>query len=514
MSQVVEDRILDFIDGHLESHDEEELLHRLAVSPEKRGLLREHMKLRQTVHTASKTEQLAVPTDVTASLYRRLAYNGYAGASLGSAVAVTRPMVAATTGMMVKQAAPVIASGYKLSALLSFAVLSFILGAGFTTLLDRTTPSVQTAHRVAGSASGNTLSYGIHQAPVKTLENPRGEAPAERAYSAWQPVPFEQRQRIEVEPLMVYSGVAVASSVQQMEAAQPQPVLELQQPQINSSFFTDKEVELVERIPIRDLTFDTRAYTLSINGTKSHVARKSSPPILTTELDTREPAPVYKTAPANPVSEVDPVYPSLRGSIEGASVVPLEFRFGDFAKNPASTYFSFRSGGGRLPGSDLGISGSLHEFRLSYQVSDHFVLKGSVGEFTAYENTAYLQGDNGNGVALIGVRPEQTSRYVFGAEAAYKFNPFAIPMEVSAGGMLDEAGVFIPRGSLMSSISLSRDFSILLGLEAMLYSFDVQSSIGEKIVQMKGKNAAVRNGLPSRSLSGFIGPTIEFGYHF
>src|SRR5688500_11754101 len=110
MSIVVEDKILDFLDGHLESHDEEELLHRLAVSPEKRGLLREHMKLRESVATVSKTEQLAVPTNVTASLYKRLAYNGYAGGSLGSAVAVTRPMVAAVPAMMARTAAPVATS--------------------------------------------------------------------------------------------------------------------------------------------------------------------------------------------------------------------------------------------------------------------------------------------------------------------------------------------------------------------------------------------------------------------
>src|SRR5688572_4367443 len=117
MSNLTEDRILDFLDGHLESHDEEELLHRLAVSPEKRGLLREHLKLREVVSNAGKTEQLAVPTNVTASLYRKLAYNGYAGASLGSAVAVTRPMLSATSAM---KAAPVaIKHGYQLASVLS-----------------------------------------------------------------------------------------------------------------------------------------------------------------------------------------------------------------------------------------------------------------------------------------------------------------------------------------------------------------------------------------------------------
>ncbi|HET6512431.1 MAG TPA: hypothetical protein VFH43_09590 [Candidatus Kapabacteria bacterium] len=151
MSNIIEDRILDFLDGHLESHDEEELLHRLAVSPEKRGLLREHLKLREAVTGASKTEQLAVPTNVTASLYRKLAYNGYAGASLGSAVSVTRPMLQAAPAM---KAAPAAVKGFSIASMLSFAVMSFFLGVGFTTIFDQDTPQLASSN--TQSISGNT----------------------------------------------------------------------------------------------------------------------------------------------------------------------------------------------------------------------------------------------------------------------------------------------------------------------------------------------------------------------
>lgn len=508
MSNIIEDRILDFLDGHLESHDEEELLHRLAVSPEKRGLLREHLKLREAVSGVSKTEQLAVPTNVTASLYRKLAYNGYAGASLGSAVSVTRPMLQAVPAM--KAAAPVAAKGYSIASMLSFAVMSFFVGVGFTTLFDQDTP--QLTGSTARSASGNTL-FGGHTTSVKTLTNPRGEQPAERPYSAWQPVAYEERQMIEVEPLMVYSGVAVATVAQEQQhpAADLQPVAgAIHEPQISSSFFEDKEVDLVERIPINDLSFDVRATNVSVGSTRSYVDRPSGP------VDSPElyEEPTFITASPDAVSEVEPMYPSLRGEIEGDRVSPVEFRFGEYAKAPASTYLSIRSGGGRLPGSDLNFSGSLSELRLSYQLSELLVIKASVGEFAPWENVAQAIGQNGDGLTLIALKPALNFRYVFGAEAGFKLAPFSVPLELSAGALFDETGKFYPRGSILTSLSLTRDFSIFMGLEAVLYSFDVEGSVASQMEFYQSKNPAVRDGLPKRSLSGFIGPTIEAAWHF
>lgn len=513
MSNVIEDRILDFLDGHLESTDEEELLHRLAVSPEKRGLLREHLKLREAVSGASKTEQLAVPTNVTASLYRKLAYNGYAGAGLGSAVAVTRPMLQAVPAM---KAVPAAIKGYSLASMLSFAVMSLFLGVGFTTVFDQDTP--QLAASGARSISGNTL-YGGYSAPVRSLANPRGEQPAERPYSAWQPVAYEQRQKIEVEPLLVYSGVAVASSVAEAPSSASLSPAEfslnsISEPTINSSFFEDREVELVERIPLNDLSFDVRATNVGVGYSRSYVNRPSGP-VETPELDERETEsePNFITG-GGAVSEVDPVYPSLRGDFEDDAISPLEFQFGDNAQAPAATYISVRTGGGRLPGSDMNFTGSLSELRLSYQLNDLFVIKASFGEFAPWESVAQSDGSNGHGVTLIGVKPTLNFRYVLGAEAGVKLNPFSIPLEISAGALFDQDGMFYPRGSILSTISLSRDFSVLLGLEAVLYSFDVESSIASQMSYYRGKNPAVRDGLPKRTLSGFIGPTIEAAWHF
>jgi hypothetical protein len=253
---------------------------------------------------------------------------------------------------------------------------------------------------------------------------------------------------------------------------------------------------------------------MSVGFSHSFVSKPSGP-VETPELDETETnsEPSFITG-GGAVSEVDPIYPSLRGNFEESSVSPLEFRFGDNAKTPASTYLSVRSGGGRLPGSDLNFSGSLSELRLSYQLSELFVIKASVGEFAPWETIAQLEGTNGDGVTVIGTKPTLNFRYVLGAEAGLKLNPFSIPLEISAGGLFDENGLFYPRASVLSTVSLTRDFSILLGLEAVLYSFDVESSIAGQMSYYKGKNPAVRDGLPKRTLSGFIGPTIEAAWHF
>ena len=42
-----EEHILDFLDGRLSGSAEEELLHTLAVSPERRQMLRDHLRLRE-----------------------------------------------------------------------------------------------------------------------------------------------------------------------------------------------------------------------------------------------------------------------------------------------------------------------------------------------------------------------------------------------------------------------------------------------------------------------------------
>ncbi|HET6512432.1 MAG TPA: hypothetical protein VFH43_09595, partial [Candidatus Kapabacteria bacterium] len=90
----------------------------------------------------------------------------------------------------------------------------------------------------------------------------------------------------------------------------------MHEPQISSNFFEDKEVDLVERVAFSDLSFDVRATNVSVGSTFGFVDRPQEP-IDSPELDVD---PTFITASPDAVSEVEPMYPSLRGDIEGEKV--------------------------------------------------------------------------------------------------------------------------------------------------------------------------------------------------
>ena len=69
MATLQEERILDFLDGRLSSGQEEELLHTLAVSPERRGVLRAHMRVRELTSNLASAECFSVPKHVTSQLF-------------------------------------------------------------------------------------------------------------------------------------------------------------------------------------------------------------------------------------------------------------------------------------------------------------------------------------------------------------------------------------------------------------------------------------------------------------
>lgn len=138
LREMTEERILDFLDGKLDSEAEEELLHTLAVSPERRLLLKEHMRIRELLGTLAKEDRFAVPPIVTNELYAKLAQLGL---SSGAAVAP----VASTVSRIAQYAAPIAGSavtaaailetstpgiGFRFSSVVVTGVISFLLGIG------------------------------------------------------------------------------------------------------------------------------------------------------------------------------------------------------------------------------------------------------------------------------------------------------------------------------------------------------------------------------------------------
>src|SRR5207253_6316757 len=91
MRSLNEDRILDFLDGRLANGDEEELLHTLAVSPERRQVLHEHLRLREITTTLSSHERFSVPSHVTTQLFATLGTMGFSAPTSTSDILTRAP---------------------------------------------------------------------------------------------------------------------------------------------------------------------------------------------------------------------------------------------------------------------------------------------------------------------------------------------------------------------------------------------------------------------------------------
>lgn len=524
---MVEEKILEFLDGRLESYDEEELLHRLAVSPEKRGLLREHMKLREAVTHASRQETLSVPSTVTASLYRRLAYNGYNGLNLGSSVTVSRPVIQ----MMPAAGGAVAASteGYKLSALLSFAVMAFLMGFGSSYL------SQQEPHYISQPVQASKIIP-----PSPTLTNPAG-AKTTTVVTKWQPVAYEERSH-EVE-----LATLEASVPEVIEASAAQPI-EFQLPEM---LFAETETKDPERFELTR-SFATYAVAVPIGAmpmasvaeaSAQKIAEVSTP---STEVNSQVQQPVEANAvPADhqptEVASVDamsiddveiepmsaPLVPAEDGIVgtvdpkESIAALDVDFREAktlamlnsELDLPPMFNYISVRTSGGQLPGRDLSFTGSYSEMRFSRVLLDPFLLKVSIGEFAPYESMA--KGIRKEfGITVIGTEPTLVFKSLYGLELGVQFEPLGIPLEFSAGALLDFKGGIFPRSSLLTTFELTRNFVINFGVDALVYVYDVQQSIDGQLSFFQGANPAVKSGTPRRQLSGYIGPSIEAGWRF
>src|SRR5258708_2417873 len=137
MAYLNEDRILDFLDGRLATGDEEELLHTLAVSPERRQVLHEHLRLREITTTLSTNERFSVPVHVTSSLFATLGSMGFTVPTSTEAILTRAPQyvnIAMEEESLAGASAigSLVSAGWKLgvSSLVTASVMSFLLGIG------------------------------------------------------------------------------------------------------------------------------------------------------------------------------------------------------------------------------------------------------------------------------------------------------------------------------------------------------------------------------------------------
>jgi len=177
---------------------------------------------------------------------------------------------------------------------------------------------------------------------------------------------------------------------------------------------------------------------------------------------------------------------------------------------------SFRAGEGKAPGNEQALTGSLLEVKASYDISDLFVAKLSVGQFMPYETQAVTatKAFNRDGFRLLQLKPVMQYRGVFGAEIGAKFSMFTAPFELTGGFISDMQGSIIPRLGFFTSLALRDNLSMNIGVEGMIYSHDIRSSLRDAQAAYAGEHPSVIGQLQEKESTGFIGPSIEMVWHF
>jgi hypothetical protein len=225
------------------------------------------------------------------------------------------------------------------------------------------------------------------------------------------------------------------------------------------------------------------------------------------------------------ISSVESKNPAFNASIEDVHGTTMT------AKNPfdhVSAYegsdrsfwqrvtLSFRAGEGKAPGNAQALTGSLIEVRASADITDWFTAKLSVGQFMPYETQAVSAqpGFNSDGVRLLQLSPVLQYRYIVGAELGAKFQMFDAPFEFTGGFISDMKGSIVPRFGFFTTLSLQDYLSLNIGLEGMIYSHDIRSSLRNAQNSFAGEHPSLIGSMQEKESTGFIGPAIEMVWHF
>ena len=458
----MEERILDFLDGNLGSSEEEELLHRLAVSPERRNLLKQHLQMRELTAALARNSLVTVPKVLTASLFTALAANGYAGPSMPSAAESLESIKFSANQNIDRAAENIIALKstrlFSRSSLVFASAISFIIGAA---VLYFITPE-ERQEKFAASVSS-----------------------------------ILQAQR-SAEPLKAeMANMPTLRLTQGSEEKIRENVEEGKAPVADNNITSGNDGELYNSSLI-DL--DNK----DIGGSPVNISDQASFPLI-----------------SNTESKYPPAI-AISADIHGSNVTAKN-PFDPVQPDPVSERsfmqrltISFRGGEGKAPGNEQALTGSLMEIKASYDISDLLVAKISVGQFMPYETEAVTAdpGFNADGFRLLQLKPVMQYRAILGAELGAKFTVFDAPFEVSGGFISDFQGSIIPRLGFFTSLSLQDNLSMNLGLEGMIYSHDISSSLRNAQNMYAGEHPSLIGVLENKESTGFIGPAIELMWHF
>ncbi len=468
----MEEQILDFLDGNLSAPQEEELLHRLAVSPERRTMLRQHLQVREMVGALAKKQQVAVPTALTASLFATVASLGYTGPQPMKPHIATPP----TSAMLAKPVASSRSRFLRPVPVLMLALLCLLTGSGITYFVNdgsqtgvensvKNTPNLSTTQQSTSTQLSNTPSTTITPATSSKEGNN---------------IPVV--------------GNRVRSSVS--NSAKRNTSTHSVAKDGNSNVLTDNNKTSVN-------SKENNNPPASISDVRDNNKSVENPPAPTVHVEKID---VPNVKPATDI------HGDQNGAPERIKVNPFDPKT-NTGKNYTQPFsFSLRTGGGKVPGSDQGYTGSLVELRGSMFANNWLSFTVSVGQFMPYESTPSSAGVNSDGAQLYKLDPVLNYKNVVGLEIGSQFSVLNMPFDVSVGAMTNFAGTIMPRASLFTSLDLQENLALKVGIEGMFYSHDVSSSLNQKLAssphsQLIGKNRA-------KETDGFFGPAVELFWRF
>ncbi len=458
-----EDRILDFLDGRLATPDEEELLHTLAVSPERREVLRAHINLRQMTSSLAREEQFNVPDRLTSRLFDQLSEMGYSAPVDAGDILTRAPEfvssriadgVAEGIGAATAGGVAGFSSGWRFGAisLLTASLVSFILGAG--------------AYYVFGSALG--------------LRTHPEEIAATRVISRHLAMPVAPAQQYD----MAMASVAHVASPLAVHRA--------------------TEASLAEPIGLIGPVAPLGQVQQNTVGNQPGVALM--PAISFTAP--RDPATAVSAEAPKNIPSAEPVWPD-------AIPPPIAEDRGTI---------SVRFGLGPAPEATNAPVTTLSEFRFGWKMG-YFIGAASMGQLNSIERSAQATpkypADPSKGMIIS--TPENStpvSTTLIGLDAGITLDPLGVPVDALVGFMYSGIGsssgysTFYDRASLMVHFEPWRELTVSGGIEGMWYSHDLAQSISHQQAFYKHYATSLAAGAVTKETCGLVGPTLEFGWHF
>ncbi len=467
---MIEEQILEFLDGNLSATEEEELLHRLAVSPERRQLLRQHLQVREMVGTLARKQFSHVPGALTASVFSSVAALGYSGpqppvnpsvTEHGASLKPPVPNASATTGIRKRTVGLLL-----LASLLLGGSASYFLGLS------------------NNSSAGSSKSHEIVTRNTTSANN-QATLPATTELSA------QSASQLNTVQPTAFSAVTPSIHKNHTGAAHSSSTTRLQ-----SDAMTATEAPVaVNTTTEQKAVAENGVNNAAIIPTKNEATPENQPIISTTNTTDIHGSNNATERPANPFDAPDQ-------SKQHTITSPMSF--------------SVRYGGGKIPGSTQAYTGSLAEIRASYHLLSWLSISGSIGQFMPYESAVIAAGlSNNDGIQLLKLNPALQYKQVAGAELTGHLGIEGLPLDLSIGTMNDFAGTWIPRASLFTSLEWESNLVLRLGVEGMFYRHDVNAAIMQaQSSQFSGQRTMMLGAYNRQEITGFLGPALELSWKF